>query len=116
MLPEKPDHRLVYLSGFSFLDEAERAGVKIYRYQPGFMHHKVLLVDDRLAAVGTANLDNRSFRLNFEITVVVDDRDFASQVEKMLEQDFAKCRLAAPDDLARRSFWFQLAVRIARLM
>ena len=78
MLPEHADHWLVYLSSFSFLEEAEQADVKIYRYQPGFMHHKVMLVDDGLAAVGTANLDNRSFRLNFEITVLVDDRQFAA--------------------------------------
>jgi len=116
MLPQKPDHLLVYLSAFSFLEEAELAGVKIYRYQPGFMHHKVFLVDDRMAAVGTANLDNRSFRLNFEITIVVGDRTFAGEVEKMLERDFTACRLAEPEDLARRSFWFRLAVRVARLM
>jgi cardiolipin synthase len=66
--------------------------------------------------VGTANLDNRSFRLNFEITIVVDDRSFASQVEEMLDRDFAKSTLAEPEDLANRSFWFRLAVRVARLM
>jgi cardiolipin synthase len=107
---------LVYLSSFSFLSEAEQAGVKIYRYRPGFMHHKVLLIDSDLAAVGTANLDNRSFRLNFEITVIVDDEGFASDVAAMFENDFTRCRLAKPEDLAHRSFWFKLAVRIARLM
>jgi cardiolipin synthase len=116
MLPEKPDHLLVYLSSFSFLQEAEQADVKIYRYQPGFMHEKVILVDDRLAAVGTANLDNRSFRLNFEITVLVDDRDFASEVEQMLQRDFEQCRRVHSDELRRRSFLFKVAVRVARLM
>jgi cardiolipin synthase A/B len=116
MLPENPDHLLVYLSSFSFLDEAERAGVKIYRYRPGFMHHKVLLIDGDLAAVGTANLDNRSFRLNFEITVIVDDEGFASDVSAMFEHDFTRCRLAKPEDLAHRSYWFKLAVRVARLL
>ncbi len=116
VLPNNPDHLLVYLSGFSFLEETEEVGVKIYRYQPGFMHHKVILVDDDLAAVGTANLDNRSFRLNFEITILVNDRDFAEDVWKMFERDFAECELAKPEDLARKSFWFKVAVRIARLM
>ena len=115
MLPQKADHLLVYLSAFSYLEEAEQAGVKIYRYQPGFMHHKVLLGDDRLAAVGTANLDNRSFRLNFEITVVVDDAPFAAQLAEMLDRDFTNCKLAAADDLKRRGFWFKLAVQAARL-
>ena len=70
MLPERPDHILVYLSGFSYIAEAEPAGVKFYRYQPGFMHQKVILVDDDLAAVGTANFDNRSIRLNFEMMLI----------------------------------------------
>ena len=116
MLPEHADHLLVYLSSFSYLEEAEQADVKIYRYQPGFMHHKVILVDDHLAAVGTANLDNRSFRLNFEITVLVDDRRFAAQVEEMLRRDFEQCERAHAEDLLQRSFWFRVAVRVARLM
>lgn len=116
MLPDKADHLLVYLSGFSFLEEAELAGVKIYRYQPGFMHNKVLLVDKDLSAVGTANLDNRSFRLNFEIMIVVEDRAFAAEVEEMLTRDFANCVRARPDDFQTRPFWFRLAVRVARLM
>ena len=116
MLPEHPDHLLVYLSSFSFLEETEKADVKIYRYQPGFMHHKVILVDDHLAAVGTANLDNRSFRLNFEITVLVDDHEFAGQVDRMLRRDFENCKLARSDDLQQRSMWFKVAVRVARLM
>ncbi|MGD8368262.1 MAG: cardiolipin synthase [Desulfobacterales bacterium] len=116
ILPQKADHLLVYLSSFSYLEEAEKAGVKIYRYQPGFLHHKVLLVDDELAAVGTANLDNRSFRLNFEITVVVNDRGFAGEVEAMLREDLARCRQTHPRDLTERRFWFRLAVRVSRLL
>jgi cardiolipin synthase len=61
-------------------------------------------------------LDNRSFRLNFEVTVVVDDREFAAEVARMFERDFEQCQLARADDLHRRSFWFQVAVRVARLM
>jgi len=116
MLPEKADHKLVYLSSFSYLAETERAGVKIYRYQPGFLHQKVMLLDDNVAAVGTANLDNRSFRLNFEITLVVADAGFAREVETMLERDFANCRQSTVEDLEKRPFWFRVAVRFARLM
>ena len=78
MLPQKPDHKMVYLAAFSYIAEAEPSGVKFYRYQPGFMHHKVILVDDDLAAVGTANFDNRSIRLNFEMMLVFANRSFAS--------------------------------------
>ena len=116
MLPERPDHLLVYLASFSFLQELEDVGVKIYRYQPGFLHQKTLLVDDRWAAVGTANLDNRSFRLNFEITVLVDDQGFAAEAAEMFDRDFAVCRIAEADDLEKRSIWFKIGVRIARLM
>ncbi|HUG68015.1 MAG TPA: cardiolipin synthase [Pirellulaceae bacterium] len=116
MLPEKPDLLLVYLASFSYLHEMEVVGVKIHRYQPGFLHQKALLVDDRWAAVGTANLDNRSFRLNFEITVLVEDTGFAAEAAKMFEHDFAQCRVAEPDDLEKRSLWFKIGVRIARLM
>jgi cardiolipin synthase len=116
MLPEIPDHLFVYLAGFAYIAEAEPAGVKFYRYQPGFMHHKVILVDDDLAAVGTANFDNRSIRLNFELMLVFADKSFAASVREMLENDFAQCRLATSEELASRSFAFRMAVRVARLL
>jgi cardiolipin synthase len=115
MLPEIPDHKIVYLAGFAYVAEAEPAGVKFYRYQPGFMHHKVILVDDDLAAVGTANLDNRSIRLNFELMLIFADKTFAAEVAAMLERDFGDCRLTTADDLASHSFPFRVAVRVARL-
>ena len=116
ILPRKPDHLLVYLSSFSFLEEAERAGMKVYRYQRGFMHQKTIVVDDCLAAVGTANLDNRSFRLNFEITAVSDDPKFAGDVAAMFQRDFTHCQQVGPEDLEDRSLWFKLGVRVSRLM
>jgi cardiolipin synthase len=116
MLPQRPDHLLVFLSAFSYIAETEPAGVKFYRYQPGFLHNKVILVDDDLAAIGTANFDNRSIRLNFELMLVFADRSFAATVCEMLEDDFAHCRLATAADIESRSVWFHIAVRIARLM
>jgi len=116
MLPEKPDHRMVYLASFSYFPELERHGVKFYRYKPGFLHQKVALADKDVAFVGTANCDNRSFRLNFEITMVVADQEFASCVESMLLEDFAKCHRAAASDYDDRWFGFKAAVRLARLL
>ena len=116
MLPNKADHMLVYLSSFSYIAASELGGVKFYRYEPGFLHQKVVLVDDDFAAVGTANLDNRSFRLNFEITICAADKQFASDVEEMLSRDFENCRLVTAGELHRRGFWFQLAVKASRLM
>ena len=115
MLPENPDHKLVYLASFSFLEETVPVGIKVYRYTHGFLHQKVFLVDDNLAGVGTANLDNRSFRLNFEITLLVYDKKFATDVETMLEEDFACCRELSMADVNQRPLWFKLATKIARL-
>jgi cardiolipin synthase A/B len=82
----------------------------------GFLHQKVLLVDDDLASVGTANLDNRSFRLNFELSIVVWDRGFAAAVAAMLEEDFASSRLVTAGELDERSFWFRFGVSLSRLL
>jgi cardiolipin synthase len=115
LIPNDPDHNTVYLAAFSYLEAAERAGVKIYRYQPGFMHQKVAIIDDHYTAIGTANLDNRSFRLNFEITMLFDDRDFNEQVAAMLEKDFAASKEAPATQYTGASFPFRLAVKISRL-
>lgn len=116
LLPDRADHVLVHLSAYSYYDEMLGAGVRLFRYQPGFMHQKVVLVDDRMAAVGTANLDNRSFRLNFEVTMIAPDAAFSSQVAAMLEGDFAHAQEVHARDYAGRPFWFKAAVRLARLM
>jgi len=116
LLPEKPDHKIVYLASFHYLAELDIPGVRFFRFEPGFLHQKVLLVDHDLAAVGTANLDNRSFHLNFEITMIAHDREFASRVEGMLEHDFARSRHVTIEDYRTRSFPFKVGVRLARLL
>jgi len=116
MLPEKPDHRLVYLAAFSYFKETIDTGVILYRYHAGFLHQKVMLVDDELAAVGTANLDNRSFRLNFEITAIFADQQFASDVAQMLTEDFSHCREVSVFEYENRSWIFRITVRIVRLL
>lgn len=116
MIPERPDHLLVFLSAFSFLPDMLRAGVKIYRYLPGFLHQKVILIDDQAATVGTVNLDNRSFRLNFEITAFMPSQEVAANVEAMLENDFAQCRRVTIDEINQRSMWMKVVSRAAYLM
>ena len=116
MIPEKPDHKTVYLAGFSYLRDMEAAGVKMYRYQDGFLHQKVMLVDDHLGSVGTSNLDNRSLRLNFEVSMLVIDKGFCRDLEKMLEEDFRHCRRIDGSDYSEKSLPFRVAVRVARLM
>jgi cardiolipin synthase len=116
LLPEKADHVLVWLSSFSYYGETEPYGVRLFRYQPGFLHQKVMLVDDDIAAVGTANLDNRSFRLNFEITLMIVDKEFGVRVQDMFERDFANSRTVEQGELDAKPIWFKFGVRVARLL
>lgn len=116
MMPERPDHLLIFLSAFSFLPDMLRIGVRIYRYQPGFLHQKVMLIDDRCATVGTVNLDNRSFRLNFEITAFIPDKGFAAEVQAMLESDLDNCREVTLEELQQRPLWRKLVSRAAYLL
>lgn len=116
LLPQKADHRTVYLASFSYYQNTLPFGINLYRYTAGFMHQKVFLIDSSCAAVGTANLDNRSFRLNFEITLLNYDPGFVKEVETMLTQDFSRSRPATMEDYSERPFYFKLAVRSARLL
>lgn len=116
LIPERADHLLVWLSAFSYFEEAIPYGVRIFRYQRGFLHQKVMLVDHRLATVGSANLDNRSFRLNFEITGFSPDPAFVDAVARMLEADFEASVEARVEDFSAKPFLFRAACRIARLM
>jgi cardiolipin synthase len=116
VLPKKPDHILVYLAAFQYIPQVRQAGVRVYRYTRGFLHQKVMLIDDDVAAVGTANLDNRSLRLNFELTMWCVDAGFAAEVERMLAADLADSSLVENDELLDRGFLFRAASKVARLM
>lgn len=116
MLPQMADHRLPWLSSFTYYPKLREAGVKVWRYQPGFMHQKVLLADDDIAIVGSINLDYRSFMLNFELSAAIQDKMFAKDVEHMFLADFDKCR---PENLRAfedGSLLFRLKCRLAALM
>jgi cardiolipin synthase A/B len=89
LIPSRRDHYVVFEASKLYAYDCVRAGIRIFRYRPGFLHQKVVLIDDVAAAIGSANLDNRSFRLNFEIMVLTVDQDFAAEVETMLTLDFA---------------------------
>jgi cardiolipin synthase len=78
-------------------------------------HQKVVLVDDRLAGVGTANLDNRSFRLNFEVTALIAEAGFVAAVEEMLAADLARSRPMRLDDVRAQPWWFRALARASFL-
>lgn len=116
LLPMNPDNLLVHLASFSYIKRVGKTGVKFFRYREGFMHQKVLLVDENAAAVGTANMDNRSFRLNFEIMMMGVGSGFAGEVEAMFLRDFERSDLADPYEIDKRNLAFQFGSRFARLL
>ena len=115
LLPQNPDHKLVYLASFYFIKRTG-PGVRFYRYRDGFMHQKAFLIDDFGVGIGTANLDNRSFRLNFEITMLSVNFDLAKRVEAMFEEDFAGSAEVRHDDIDKRSVPFRIGAAATRLL
>jgi cardiolipin synthase len=116
LLPLRADNLLVHWSAYAFFSDAMRCGIRFYRYNEGFLHQKVMLIDDHIGWVGSANLDNRSFRLNFELNVVVEDALFCQQLEAMLESDFAVSKEVPLGEWAHRSLFFRWWVKCVRLL
>lgn len=90
LVPAEIDHWITWLAAHAFFDEVTDVGVNIWCYREGFMHQKVILIDDDLAGIGTTNMDNRSFRLNFETMALFFDRRAAASTEAMLTADFER--------------------------
>jgi cardiolipin synthase len=116
LLPSRPDHKVVYAASSLFAFQAVKAGVRMFRYSPGFLHQKVVLVDHEISAIGSANMDNRSFRLNFEIMLLTVDEAFAQKVEAMLEADFALSREITVEDSRQTNRLLKVGMRVARLI
>jgi cardiolipin synthase A/B len=116
LLPQEIDHLLPMLSSFSYYSTLEQAGIQLWRYQNGFLHQKALLIDDAMGAIGSVNVDYRSFHLNFELVVMVSDTNFAAQTEAMLQADFACAKRIDLNEYKTKPWWFKFAVRLARLL
>jgi len=117
ILPNRADHLTAYMCSFSYYTEMRSVGIKLYRYRSGgFMHQKVILVDDDMAGVGTVNLDNRSFFLNFEVMTFAIDREFIHSVKAMLKEDFCLSGIVDLDSYQKKPFWFKLVARVSRLL
>jgi cardiolipin synthase A/B len=116
VIPSYSDAWIVMIASAIYIKRLLEHGVKVYRYRPGFLHEKVLLVDDLFAVVGSANLDFRSMFINFEITVVARDEKFISDVEKMLERDFERSRLMDVEEFRHLTLWQKLTARVANLL
>jgi cardiolipin synthase len=93
MVPRRSDSWLVTIAGRSYFDDLIRAGVHVYEYLPGMLHAKTLVVDRDFAAIGTANMDNRSFRLNFEVSAIAHDEAVATRLAEIFEEDARRARV-----------------------
>ncbi len=109
--PRLNDNWFVRHAANVYLSELASLGAKIYFYERGFMHQKVMLIDNGAAIIGTVNFDNRSFRLNFEITGVVADSKFAGEVEAMLLNDLSRSTELIEYRLEDQSLWERFKAR-----
>ncbi|WP_394188280.1 cardiolipin synthase [Paenisporosarcina quisquiliarum] len=87
MIPNKPDHAFVYWATYSYVGQLLKAGAKVYIYDNGFLHTKMIVVDNEASTVGTANIDVRSFKLNFEVNAFIYDRETSRELAELFEQD-----------------------------
>lgn len=116
LIPKRGDSVLIDLAARSYIPELIAAGVRVYEYLPRFIHAKTLVVDDDLAIVGSANLDNRSFLLNFEITALIYDRGVAAQLGQAFEADLAESRPVSAMEIERQGLGQKLGQATARLL
>jgi cardiolipin synthase len=115
LIPARPDHHTVFLATTLHAHHALRAGIRMFRYQPGFLHQKALLIDNDSAAIGSMNLDSRSFRLNFEVSALVVDPTFAGEVATMLTADFSRAHAIDEREYLDAPYLRRVAMHVARL-
>lgn len=116
MIPNKPDHPFVYWATLSYTGELLNAGAEIYIYQNGFLHAKTIVVDGRISSVGTANIDVRSFRLNFEVNAFLYDKDIARQLVEEFQHDISLSTQMTDKLYAKRSLVIRFKESVSRLL
>ena len=116
MIPCKPDHPFVYRATQYYARALANEGVTIYTYQRGFLHAKTIMIDGRMASVGSANLDFRSFKLNFEINAFIYDRRITDQLEQIFVNDIRNSRVMTPAPFNEQSPSLQFKQYFSRLL
>lgn len=116
MVPEKSDSAIVGAASKFYYPELLEAGVRIFQYQKGFVHAKTVVADSRLSVVGTANMDIRSFDLNFEIMSVIFGTEFAGEMEQLFQDDLKDCREVTLEEWNKKSIFKRLVYAVARLI
>ncbi|MFF2481197.1 cardiolipin synthase [Paenibacillus sp. NPDC058071] len=116
MLPSKKDHFFVYWATHSYISELLAAGAKCWMYDKGFLHAKMLLIDGKVASVGTANIDIRSFKLNFEMNAFVYDSKTAERLQAIFNKDVEYCTLVTEEAYRKRPLINRFKESISRLL
>lgn len=115
MIPAKADHTVVHWCSMSFAKELAKLGANIYAYKKGFLHSKVVFVDDIVSTIGTTNLDERSFKLNFETNVIIYDREINEKLKKQYYIDIKNSDLMTIEVFDKRPLYTKIREPIARL-
>lgn len=116
MIPCKPDHPFVYWATYSYISDLLDVGAKCYTYDNGFLHAKGMIVDGSVCCYGTANMDIRSFRLNFEVNATIYNEEIAKKMEEIFLQDLHQCTEVTPFLYARRSLVVRIKEQVSRLL
>ncbi len=116
LIPGNPDHFFVYWASMSYLGELLEAGVRVYQYEKGFIHAKVLTIDGVVSSVGSANMDIRSFELNFEVNAFMYDEAVTARLEQDFQNDLRSSVEITKEWYHRRRWWFKVHEAIARLI
>ena len=116
MIPCKPDHPFVYWAGYSYVGDLLKAGARCFTYENGFLHAKVLTADGCVSCCGTANMDIRSFQLNFEVNAVIYDEETTEQLEKAFLTDLSRCREITKEAYASRGVAVRFREQCCRLL
>ena len=116
MVPGKPDHFFMEWILSANMGELMECGVKIYKYENGFIHSKTIIADGKVASIGTANLDIRSFQLNFEINAVIYDNNFTEEQEKIFINDMKNSKRVTMEEYNNRSRSIKIKEALIRLI
>lgn len=116
MIPNKPDHPFVYWATLSYSGELLKSGGEVYIYQNGFMHAKTIIVDGKIASVGTANIDVRSFRLNFEVNAFIYDKEVTKKLVNAYLADIHLSTQMTKKLYDRRSVGIRFKESVSRLL
>lgn len=114
LVPFTADHALVKEASFTYLRQLLKKGAEVHQYKKGFYHAKVLLIDDKLCDLGTANFDKRSMFLNFELNCLIYNQDVIRQVKTILSQDLLDSEQVSLSDLNRFDPFRSLKERAAQ--